>query len=590
MSNLTNFHAYTRQLYKHSPQQFCLSAALIILNTFVGGIGLFCLIPLLHYAGWLHSPTANADLFSRITQHLPAIPGQLPIFATLCCFVAIISLFASINYFSSDVQNRLMQNFMHDLRMHFNSTIANTKWQYLLQQQLKRVEYMLSTGLQQIATLTFLSLSLLSDTIVVIAYLAFALLLSPLLTLISILCASGILFFLRKNKAQLTGQQTLRLNQKMLIESANFLKGIKITKSHHRVDAYLQHYRQLSNSSRTIQMHFNRNQRLISIGFKISGAIMFAIIFYCAFILLKVSMVTILALLAVYSRLFARVSSLQQSLMRVLNIVPIFSELLQMQQNFSEHCEQTSQIQPSPIHFQSITLQNITFSHTHTFSLQNIHLRIQANTTTAIVGQSGAGKSTLVDILLGLLQPQSGQLLIDNQPLNNDLLPTWRSHISYVPQETFLFNDSIRANLLWAKPDASDKQIYEALSQAAAHFVEHLPNKLDSIIGDQGIHLSGGERQRLSLARALLRNPSILILDEATSALDTINEELILKTLQKLHGKLTVILIAHRYSTVRAADQVIVMRQGKVVEVGKQTDLKNYPASQFHQLYSDPQI
>jgi ATP-binding cassette subfamily C protein len=218
--------------------------------------------------------------------------------------------------------------------------------------------------------------------------------------------------------------------------------------------------------------------------------------------------------------------------------------------------------------------------------LENICYKIPINTTTAIVGQSGAGKSTLADILLGLLSP-TGTLKIDTTPLDESRITSWRNIVSYVPQETSLFHDTVRANLIWTHPDATDENLWEALKLAALdHVVQNLPNQLDTLIGDKGIHLSGGERQRLALARALLRKPQVLILDEATSALDTLNEEIIYETLHNLHGKITIIMIAHRFSTIRAADTILVLDKGKLVEHGTIKDLLSTPDSYFAKMFT----
>jgi ATP-binding cassette subfamily C protein len=203
--------------------------------------------------------------------------------------------------------------------------------------------------------------------------------------------------------------------------------------------------------------------------------------------------------------------------------------------------------------------------------LESISLTIPACTTAAIVGPSGAGKSTLADILSGLLAPTQGDVRIDGRILDDRR--TWRDQVAYVPQETFLFNTSIRDNLQWTVKVVNDDELWVALDLAAADFVRSLPEGLDTVLGERGIRLSGGERQRIAIARALLRKPKLLVLDEATSALDSANEKRIQSALERLHGSLTILIIAHRLSTVRDADQVLVLDQGKVVEQGSYQDL-----------------
>jgi len=218
-------------------------------------------------------------------------------------------------------------------------------------------------------------------------------------------------------------------------------------------------------------------------------------------------------------------------------------------------------------------------------TLQDVTLAVGARTTTAIVGPSGAGKSTIADLLMGLVTPQAGTLAIDGQPLTPEHLQSWRSQIGYVSQDTFLFHDTVRTNLLWANASATDGDIWEALTQAAAaDFVRALPGGLDTVVGDRGVLLSGGERQRLSLARALLRRPQVLILDEATSSLDSENERRILGAIDRLHEQITIVAITHRLSTIRGADLIYVVEQGRVIESGSWSTLFGRRDSRFHAL------
>lgn len=200
-------------------------------------------------------------------------------------------------------------------------------------------------------------------------------------------------------------------------------------------------------------------------------------------------------------------------------------------------------------------------------ALQGIDLDLDFGTLLAVTGPSGAGKSSLADLAAGLAYPTAGTLSVDGMVLTPDRLPAWRRQVAVVPQDPFLFHDTIRANLLLAAPDAMDADLWAALEDAgAADFVRALPDGLNTIVGDRGGAVSGGERQRLAIARALLRRPRLLILDEATSALDGGSEALVLETLDRLRGRLTILAVTHRDATRRAADQVLELRGGRVVQ------------------------
>jgi ATP-binding cassette subfamily C protein len=175
-------------------------------------------------------------------------------------------------------------------------------------------------------------------------------------------------------------------------------------------------------------------------------------------------------------------------------------------------------------------------------------------------------------------------VLVDGTPLTPQLLPAWRDQIGYVPQDSFHFHDTVRANLLWARPEASEAELLEALEIAAAGFVARLPQGLDTVLGDRGVRLSGGERQRIALARALVRRPAMLILDEATSSLDSENERRVQDAIERLHGRLTVLVITHRLTTVRLADSIHVLEAGRLVESGDWHALLNGAAGRFRAM------
>lgn len=213
-------------------------------------------------------------------------------------------------------------------------------------------------------------------------------------------------------------------------------------------------------------------------------------------------------------------------------------------------------------------------------TLTNINMNIRKGQMTALVGESGSGKSTVADLVLGLQIPEKGEVLIDGIPLRDWKQNSFRERVGYVPQDSLLFNFSIRDNLLWSFQQAKEDDIWQALRLANAEdFVTNLPQGIDTLVGDRGVRLSGGQRQRIALARALLRKPALLILDEATSALDSESEMLIQRSIEQVAHETTILIVAHRLSTVARADQVYVMQQGRVIEEGSFKALSAEPDS-----------
>jgi subfamily B ATP-binding cassette protein MsbA len=223
---------------------------------------------------------------------------------------------------------------------------------------------------------------------------------------------------------------------------------------------------------------------------------------------------------------------------------------------------------------QNIKFNDIWFSYGDTQILKGINLEVDFGQMLAIVGPSGTGKSTLVDLIPRFYDPQKGNVLIDGVNVREFDLKSLRNQIGIVNQETMLFNDTIRSNIAYGKPDATDKEIEEAARKAHAHdFISRCPQGYNTVIGDRGVKISGGERQRIAIARALLKNAPILILDEATSQLDSTSERIVQEALDSLVYGRTVFVIAHRLSTVRNASRIVVLDKGVIVEQGTHSQL-----------------
>ncbi|APC91702.1 Lipid A export ATP-binding/permease protein MsbA [Francisella sp. MA067296] len=560
-----------------------LGCILTIINTFCAGIGLLLLIPLLHFFGWNNHSESLTNIHLGILSELPK---EIAIFIVLLLFLVLIVFAAVVDYINTTATNSFKKSYLYSLKKEFNYKIAHASWSYLIKNKIKDIEHLFSSGLSQISTLTMFSFQIISAVLIALMYILFALIISPSLTLITIFLSLIIFTITYKFNPIMNGQMNFAVHTRIHSAFSSFLDGVKLAKSYNTIDDYIEHFDNLNKQSEALQMEFINSQKKISVFVKISSALVMAIFFYAALVIFEIQLVSMIALLLVFSRLLPNLTTIQQNYFRILNIVPIYIQT----KNMIAELDKNKEIQHKNIKIElkdKIQLKNVDFSYAENKVLNNLNCYLYANQTVAIVGQSGAGKSTLADLLLGILNVDRGYIKIDNTILNERHMYSWRELISYVPQDTYLFNESIKDNLLWAAPKATDKGIYEALKLAALYdFVVKLPNGINTIIGDRGVYLSGGQKQRLAIARALLRKPKVLLLDEATSALDVQNEELIYETLKKLKGQITIIIITHRLSTLRATDNIIVMNSGKIIEQGNYQKLSSIADSQFNKVFS----
>lgn len=272
-------------------------------------------------------------------------------------------------------------------------------------------------------------------------------------------------------------------------------------------------------------------------------------------------------LLPALQKVFAAVAKLRHNL-------PVLDRLYDDLVKNVDNVE-TPSLQLSALHFnKTIELDNVNFEYDNSERkvIDNFNLSIPAGETVAFIGSTGSGKTTVVDLIVGLLAPTSGTIYVDQVPLKDTNIKSWRNNLAYVPQEVFLFDDTVLRNIVFGSPE---KEVdYQRLTEITKivdiydFITEELPKQFETEIGEKGVRLSGGQRQRLGLARALYAQPKILVLDEATSALDTITEKGIIESLKRLPKDITIIIIAHRLSTVRHADQIYILEDGKIKDQG----------------------
>lgn len=579
-----NVWNYLLSLYRHDPRGVALGLLQMWLAAAAEGIGLLLLIPLLELL------QVGSDEGSGIQPYLLAVFHGLGLPLTLetvlAVFLTLVAIRSILSY-CRDVQLSCLQlGFIDALRKQLYRALVQADWIFLAQRRSSDVLHVLTVDINRIGMGTHAFLQLLVAGIMVLVQVLLALALAPGITVVTLLLGAALMlvFLPLLRRAHQLGHRLTTTRAQVFANASELLAGIKLAKSYAQEAQHQQRFATAVDGLRGQMLGFTRQSSLLQAGYQMGAALALSGVLYTA--VHGVNSATLLVVVLIFARLLPRLSGLQQQLQLLLHSLPAF-EVMQQLQADCEAAAEPSVHTTLPKLVQGITLEQLSFRYPagERYTLQNLQLRIPARATTALVGPSGAGKSTLADILVGLMPASQGSMLIDQQPLHPALSRAWRQQVAYVPQEVFLFHDTVRANLLWASPGASEARLWQVLRLSALdEVIAALPAGLDTSLGDRGIRLSGGERQRLALARALLREPELLVLDEATSALDSHHERRIQQALDSLQGQLTLVIIAHRLSTVRHADQVVVLEAGRIVEVGRWETLATTPQGRLRAM------
>lgn len=584
---------FMKKLYSSAGKILYVNLFGMVLISLLEGIGIILLIPMISMAGIINIGEETAFI-APVYRFLQDFPKTTSLISILGIYILIV---LGQNLLQRNItlrDARTQQAFVRELRIETYNMILKAKWSFFLEKRKTNLINILTTELARVSYGVNLILQLLAVILFTFIQVGLAFLLSPQITIFVLVF--GLLFLVASRafikKARILGGKTSKLAQDYLSGITDHFNGIKDIKSNTLEASRIDWLQSITEKMSNEQMEYMRIRSNSQLFYKVSMAILIAFFILLSVSIFKAQPTQLLLIILIFSRLWPRFMTIQSNLEQLAASIPAFKSLWELQEECNEAVEmqdihQQKHIKPICIE-QGIECKGIYFRYNkkeHLYALQNINVKIPINSMTAIVGHSGAGKSTLIDVLMGLIQPEKGQVLIDGTPLTSENLLSLRRAISYVPQDPFLFNASIRENLLMIEPNASEEQIWTALDfAAAAEFVRMLPKGLDTLIGDRGVRLSGGERQRLVLARAILRQPSILVLDEATSALDTENEVKIQSAIERLKGTMTIVVIAHRLSTIRNADQVIVLGKGEIVQKGEFNQLAKERKGVFRNL------
>jgi ATP-binding cassette subfamily C protein len=579
----------TREIVADSPLRAATVMAVLLLLTAAEGAALVLLAPLLEYvmvvdynplprmAGWLETGLAWFGL-------LPSLSS------VLLLYVGIAATRAGLMEWRARLVTALREDLVYKYRRRLYAAINAAEWRFLVTRTPSELVYGLTSEVNRVGPIVTQLADLVVAVMGSVIYLGVAIRLSPVLAGLVVVTAGVIAVYVHNSleQARAGGTESAEAKKRLHRTLAEQVAALKTARSYGAVERQALEMDALSRASHEVWFGVTVGKARFQQTLELASTVLLAALVFVSVTVVQLNAALLLVLLFIFSRLVPRLINIYRLVQALVTALPVVDALHALE------VECLAAAQPPVTDPREVTLRDAITFHDVSFSylsrgeakaVNDLRLRIDAGQTVAIVGVSGSGKSSVADLLAGLLTPTSGQILIDDEPLVAATLASWQRQVAYVPQDTFLFHDTVRANLLWARAGAGEAEMWDALRLAAADdFVAGLPEGLDTVIGERGVLLSGGERQRVSIARALLRRPTVLLLDEATSSLDVEHERRIQRAIEALRHRVTLVVITHRLTTIRHADVIHVIEAGRVVQSGSWDELLLQPDGRFRAL------
>ena len=572
----------TRELVAYAPRKSILALLLLLTAGVTEAFGLLMIVPLLYLAGFA-APSGERSPVAEAMAHAADAAGvEWTLSTVLVVFLVLSAVRSAVAWQREVLLAGMRLGFVDRLRRKLYAAIAGAKWGDLLGRRQSDMQHVLTRDVDRVGQGAFLMLQLTVTALLALAQLALAALISPSVTAVA-LAAGAVLVALTRplvRRSRTLGEALTGANRALYGSVTNFLGGLKLAKGHNAEGPHVRHFEEIVATTRKRQLEFTRIDSTVRAGLNLGAAFALAVLIWFALSTAALPLPELLLLVLIFARVMPGLFRLQQNAQQLAHVLPAYAHVRVMRRMLEEAAETPAgDGKPRMELRRALTVRNVSFTYeaaagTGGAALENVALDVPAGKMTAVAGPSGAGKSTLADLLLGLLEPGRGEVCIDGVPLTGSNARRWRDSVAFVPQDPYLFHDTIRGNLRWAYPEATEAEMWQALRLAAADgFVAALPEGLDTVAGDRGGRLSGGERQRITLARALMKRPALLVIDEATAQLDAENERWILAALQSLRGRTTVVAIAHGPALLEAADGIVLLQSGRVAATGTWREL-----------------
>ena len=555
-------------LLRHFYAEYPIRSTLMILSITVAalaeGLGIASLLPLINLI--IEPEGAKNTLTLYVAQAFDFVGLELSIGGLLIVIVVMIALKSLLVLLAMTQVGYSAAHVAMSLRLEVVQSLLNARWQHFVDQRAGELASAVSSEPLRAATAYIFSCRALAVGFQLLVYLALSFVISWEISIAALVVGAFGMIALNRfvTMSSRAGKAQTELQKSFMTRLLQGLDGMKPLKAMAREGKFAplieSDVRGLNCAHRTIVI----SQEVVSESHEIIRVLAVAGGLYVFLTVWSQPIDSLFVLAFLFARTLGKVSFLQNSYQTVAFELPAFA-FLQSTIASAHRAPEPNLAGVTPHFASAIALRDVSFSYGVKNVLDYVSMVLPAGKFIAIVGASGVGKTTVADLIIGLLRPQSGDIWIDDLPMRDIDIRAWRGMIGYVPQETFLFHDTIMANVTLGDPGISPAQVERALRRAGAwDFVPALPEGMISVVGERGARLSGGQRQRIAIARALIRDPALLILDEATTALDPEIEAGIVATVQRLAGKVTVLSISHQPAMRRAADIVYRLNDGGI--------------------------
>jgi ATP-binding cassette subfamily C protein len=555
-----------RSLIEFDGRRTAIAILLMIGSGVVEGLSLAILVPLLT----ILTGTEESGFLSRM--FLSALPAGASPATKLGFVLAAFLVGVAVRAWLVTLRDRkvalLDLEYGEGLQLRLFESLSRARWQDIEGMKHARITHALGTGMERVSSATQLLLVAAVSLAMLAAQWFITLLIAPAVAVIFLgIAAIGIVPFARiLNRSFALGEQLSGGGVSLVHTTSQLLAGLKLSCAQNMQPAFMEEYSRMVGEQKSLSYTFlcrhSSVQGLLTLGAALTGSLLL----FTGY-MLGTAIPALLAAFAIFARMNAGAVTFIQCAVRLANNAPAYGQLRKLFEELEDGRQPPPPILKVLPAMRTIELAKVTVGAPGEERLSELDLVLRGGEVLGVTGTSGAGKTTLVDAITGLVAPDRGQVCHNGVPMDGAIGILWRDRISYVPQESFLLNDSIRKNLTWGGKTASDETLWEALAMAQMDVaVRRSPAGLDTQVGERGIRFSGGERQRIALARALLRCPEVLILDEATSAIDAETERRIVDRVTASRPGLTIVLVAHRPSTLALCDGIIRLEEGRLVE------------------------